>query len=131
MGPRVQRPGVIGARSTVDDIICVSKCSSKTVISNATINYFMEINKLTLSAEKRSKIHIGKKCNQCPKPKVQNEMKDSQKEKYLGNFISEKGTIKDTIENRIAKAWSYVSEIGALLSEFPFGNKKIQVGARW
>ena len=55
-------------------------------------------------------------------------MKDSQKEKYLGDFISEKGTIKETIDNRIAKAWSYVSEIGAILSEFPFGNKKIQVG---
>ena len=113
----------------VDDILCVSRCSSKTVISNATVNTFMELNKLTLSAEKCSKIHIGKKCNQCPQLKVhENQMKDSHKEKYLGDFINEKGTIKDTIDNRIAKAWSYVSEIGALLSEFPFGNKKIQVG---
>ena len=55
-------------------------------------------------------------------------MKQAQKEKYLGDIINDKGNIKDTIENRIAKAWSYVSEIGAILSEFPFGNKKIQVG---
>ena len=58
----------------------------------------------------------------------QNEMMESQKEKYLGDIINDKGTAKETIENRIAKAWSYVSEIGAILSEFPFGNKKIQVG---
>ena len=55
-------------------------------------------------------------------------MKDSQKEKYLGDILNDKGNIKDTIENRIAKAWSYVSEIGAILNEFPFGNKRIQVG---
>ena len=55
-------------------------------------------------------------------------MKNTQKEKYLGDIISEKGTIKETIDNRISKAWSYVAEIGAILSEFPFGNKKIQVG---
>ena len=55
-------------------------------------------------------------------------MKNAHREKYLGDIISEKGTIKETIENRISKAWSYVSEIGAILSEFPFGNKKIQVG---
>ena len=113
----------------VDDVLCVTKCSSKTVISNATINAFMELNKLTLSAEKCSKIHIGKKCDQCPKLKVhKDDMKDSQKEKYLGDSINEKGTLKDTIENRIAKGWAYVSEIGAILSEFPFGSKKIQVG---
>ena len=89
----------------------------------------MELNKLKLSAEKCSKIHIGKKCKNCPKLKVhQNQMKESQREKYLGDIITEKGTIKETIENRISKAWSYVSEIGAILSEFPFGNKKIQVG---
>ena len=113
----------------VDDVLCVTKCSSKTVISNATINTFMELNKLTLSADKCRKIHIGKKCDQCPKLKVhENDMKDSQKEKYLGDSINEKGTLKDTIENRIAKGWAYVSEIGAILSEFPFGSKKIQVG---
>ena len=32
----------------VDDILCVSRCSSKTVISNATVNSFMELNRLTL-----------------------------------------------------------------------------------
>ena len=113
----------------VDDVLCVTKCSNKTIAANATINSFMELNKLKLSAEKCSKIHIGKKNYQCPQLKVhERDMKQAQKEKYLGDIINDKGNIKDTIENRIAKAWSYVSEIGAILSEFPFGNKKIQVG---
>ena len=41
----------------VDDVLCVTKCSSKSVISNATINAFMELNKLTLSADKGSSIN--------------------------------------------------------------------------
>ena len=55
-------------------------------------------------------------------------MKESQKEKYLGETISDKGTIQATIEDRIVKAWSYVSEISAIINEFPFGNKSIEVG---
>ena len=55
-------------------------------------------------------------------------MKDSQKEKYLGDTISEKGTVQSTIDDRLVKAWSYVSEISAIINEFPFGNKRIQVG---
>ena len=113
----------------VDDVLCVTNCSSKTLISNATINSFMELNKLTLSADKCSRIHVGKKNMHCPQLKVhEKEMKNSQKEKYLGDILNEKGNIKDTIESRIAKAWSYVSEIAAILNEFPFGNKRIQVG---
>ena len=113
----------------VDDVVCVTKCSSSTVTTNATINSFMELNKLKLSAGKCSKIHVGKKCDQCPKVKVHEEkMKDSQQEKYLGDMISEKGTLQATIDNRISKAWSYVAEINAIINECPFGNKKVQVG---
>ena len=64
----------------VDDVLCVTKCSNKTIAANATINSFMELNKLKLSAEKCSKIHIGKKNNQCPQLKVhEREMKQTQK----------------------------------------------------
>ena len=34
----------------VDDVLCVTKCSNKTIAANATINLFMESNKLKLSA---------------------------------------------------------------------------------
>ena len=55
-------------------------------------------------------------------------MKHSYKEKYLGDTINEKGTVQSTIEDRITKAWSYVTEISAIINEFPFGNKRIEVG---
>ena len=36
---------------------------------------------------------MGEKCDECTKLKVhKNEMKESQKEKYLGDIISDKGT---------------------------------------
>ena len=34
----------------VDYVLCVTKCSNKTIAANATINLFMESNKLKLSA---------------------------------------------------------------------------------
>ena len=37
----------------------------KRVISNATINSFVELNKLKLFADNCSKIDIGKKCDKC------------------------------------------------------------------
>ena len=84
----------------VDDVLCVTKCSSKTIISNATINAFMELNKLTLSAEKCSKIHIGKKCNQCPELKVhENQMKET-RTRTRGRTRTKKG--KNNIKKKIA-----------------------------
>ena len=49
----------------VDDVLSVTKCSKKRVISNATINSFVELNKLKLFADNCSKIHIGKNCDKC------------------------------------------------------------------
>ena len=44
----------------VGDVISVNKCSSQSVTSNATVISFMDMNKLSLSHTKCSKIHIGK-----------------------------------------------------------------------
>ena len=46
----------------VDDIISASKCGSTTVTLNAAINSFIERKKFTLSANKCSRIHMGKQC---------------------------------------------------------------------
>ena len=64
---------------------------------------------LHMSAEKCCKIHIGKKCDQCQELKVhKNDMKDSQKEKYLGDIISEKGTAHFALKKKTKKsiAWN-------------------------
>ena len=50
----------------VDDVLCVAKCGSEAVMSNSTINSFMELNKLKLSSQKCAKIHIGKHDSPCP-----------------------------------------------------------------
>ena len=72
----------------VDDVLSVSKCSGASVISNATVNSFMELNKLKLAAKKCGKIHIGKKCIQCPTLKVhEDNMKNSNAEKYIGDVV--------------------------------------------
>ena len=113
----------------VDNVVNVNKCSNKTVVSNATINAFMEANKLTLAHKKCSKIHVGKKCKKCPNLNVhEEEMKESQAETYLGDVISEDGKLDATIKARKVKAFSYLSEIRALLSDMPFGKRRLEIG---
>ena len=91
----------------VDDLLSIQKCSSKSVKTNATINSFVELKKLKFSKDKCNRIHIGKhsrNLSDCPDLKVHNDaMKSSQKEKYLGDYISDKGTINATIDVRKAK----------------------------
>ena len=113
----------------VDDVLCVAKCSSEAVKCNATVNSFMELNKLKLASKKCAKIHIGKKSNNCPPYKIHEEsLKESYAEKYLGDIICEKGTLDETIKQRKLKGYSYISEIRALLSDMPFGHRRVQVG---
>ena len=67
----------------VDDVLCVARCSSEAVKCNATINSFMELNKLKLTEKIFSKIHVGKKCDKCPEYRVHEEaLKESHSEKY-------------------------------------------------
>ena len=46
----------------------------------------------------------------------------------MGDVISEKGTIDETFKKRKLKRYSYISEIRALLSDMPFGHRRVQVG---
>ena len=67
----------------VDDVLNVAKCSEQAVMSNSTINSFMEQNKLKLAAEKCSRVHVGKKTDKCFDLKVhETDMKDTDAEKY-------------------------------------------------
>ena len=82
----------------VDDLLAVQKCSKSSVQINSVINSFMDIKKLTLSDKKCGKIHIGKRGMSCPQLKVHGKnMKNSEKEKYLGDQITKLGNIKATI----------------------------------
>ena len=109
----------------VDDVLAVNKCSNEVVTSNATVNMFMELNKLKLSGTKCHRMHIGKQCLECPELNVHdNKMKTSLQEKYLGDIITSDGKQDKNISSRISRAWSYLAEIKALLNEFPFVKEK-------
>ena len=83
----------------------------------------METNKLTLISSKCHRIHIGKRKQgvpDCPEINVYEEkMKDSKKEKYLGESIDGSRKIRSTIEDRKNKGYGIVSEILTILDEIP------------
>jgi hypothetical protein len=114
----------------VDDIICVSKLD-KTLIMNKTINSFIEHKKLELSDDKCSRIHIGLEHTKCPALNVHNNMmKDSGKEKYLGDIIDSTGKIQATINDRKARGSGIIAEIMSIISEIPFGKYKFEVAMK-
>ena len=84
---------------------------------------------MTLSAKKCTRIHIGKKCNECEKLYVhQQEMGNSDEVKYLGDILNKNGKIKSTIMKRINQGYSRVGQIFALLKDLPLGNLRTVVG---
>ena len=82
-----------------------------------------------LAAKKCAKIHIGRKSGECPEYKIHKEtLIESSSEKYLGDMISEKGTLDETIKQRKIKGYSCISAIRALLSDMSCGHRRVQVG---
>ena len=113
----------------VDDVITVSKCGSTSVALNQTVNSFVELKKLTLSKNKCSKIHIGNNNKIFPEHKVHSEtMENSKKEKYLGDFVTDKANSKDTIKDRILRGNAVYSGMCALLSDIPLGKRRTEAG---
>ena len=115
----------------VDDIISVVKCGSTATSLNATINAFIETKKLRFGVNKCAKIHYGNKSSNlvCPQQKIHGEaMKSSQKEKYLGDFITNKGNSKQTIAERKARGEAILAEMKAILSEIPLGKWRLRTG---
>ena len=113
----------------VDDILTIQKCGMASMTINAQVNAFIEQKKLTLGLKKCTKIHVGKKCNDCEKLFVhQDEMEDSLEVKYLGDILHENGKSKATILERINRGYAISGQILALLKELPLGNLKTEVG---
>ena len=125
--------GVVGTPplQMVDDIMALQKCSIKSLKLNTTINTFIELEKLTLSGTKSKNIHIGKSSIQCHNLKVHNmEMKQSKREKYLGDLVDISGKIRPNIESRQAKGFGIVSNILAIINEIPLGHWRVEAGLR-
>ena len=115
----------------VDNIVTASKCGEKSIKLNKEVNTFIDSKKLKLSSTKCANIHIGNKKsrNVCPNKKVGDEsMKESDKEKYLGDFLTSKANSKDTLESRKARGYAILGNIRALLKDVPMGNRRTQIG---
>jgi len=114
----------------IDDILTVTNVEN-TQSMNENINTFMEHKRLTLSHNKCFRIHIGNNHDKCPEMKVHEKiMKESKKEKYLGDLIESKGNLQATIDRRISKGNGIISEIMAILEEFPLGQHKTDVALK-
>ena len=103
----------------VDDLVTASKCGTITVALNATVNWFVGKKKLALSFDKRARIPIGKKSenHECHKVKVhKDEMKNSDKEKYFGDYVTKQTNSNETLIARKSRAFAILSEIKALLN---------------
>ena len=113
----------------VDDVVTLSECGSTSITMNSTVNTFMEHKRLRLNTKKCAKMHIGKKCAGCPKLQVHGEeMKTSDKEKYLGDLINTAGTTKDTFAARLSRGNAILVEIRSILSEIPLGTRRTEIG---
>ena len=55
-------------------------------------------------------------------------IKESEKEKYLGYFLTSKANSKDTLESRKAMGYAILGNINALLKDVPMGNRRTQIG---
>ena len=90
----------------VDDNISASKCGSTTVALNVKVNLFVERKKLKLNSDKCARIHIGKK-HECADVKVHNEaMKNLEKEKYLGDYVTSEAKSNETLISRKTQAYA-------------------------
>ena len=57
-------------------------------------------------------------------------MDESDKEKYLGDYLHKNGKIQETINQRKIKARGIVTDILSLLDEIPLGKHRIEVGLK-
>ena len=84
----------------------------------------MENKKLRLSKDKCYKIHICKRVEECTQVLKAHDtnMKNVTQATYLGDVVSEKGTIDETIAQKSKKSLGIITQIISILSSFCLGN---------
>ena len=114
----------VPALAMIDDILGMASCGDQSIELNSIINAKVESKKLRLSGDKCYKIHICKRKSMCTQVlKVHDStMKTVTQATYLGDVISEKGTIDETIEQRSQKAYGIISQISSMLSSISLGS---------
>ena len=91
--------------SMVDDIITVSACGVDSITVNAIVQAKVECKRLELGPEKCFNMHVGKNNSHlCPSLSVHgSRMLKSDKQKYLGDILTTRGTINENILDRCNK----------------------------
>ena len=113
----------------VDKILTLQKCGATSEAMNSKVNAFIEQKKLTLGHKKCLKVHIGKKCDDCDKLFVhENIMKEAHEVKYLGDVLDTHGNTKATITERLNRGYAICGQIFALLRDIPLGSLRVQIG---
>ena len=107
----------------IDDILAISSCGNDSVKMNAIVHSKIDSKQLMFGPKKCFKLHIGNKCQStCPTLKVHNQvMATVEKEKYLGDILSNDGKININIQERQNKGTGYVNQIVSMLREVSFG----------
>jgi hypothetical protein len=105
-----QDPNIpIGILGMVDDTLAVADCGNKAIRKNAVVNSFAETQRLTFSKDKSQVLQVGKESQwnlPCPVLMVHKDnMKKEGTTKHLGNILSTKGGLAETIEDRRNKGW--------------------------
>ena len=79
--------------------------------TNSVVNTFVKLKKLELNKTKCSRLHVGKsKLKSCSSICVdKDQIKESQKEKYLGDFLTTHANPKATIQDRKTKGYGILS----------------------
>ena len=114
----------IPSLAMIDDVMGMAHCGDASIELNAIINAKMENKKLRLGEDKCFKVHICKRGEQCNQILKVHEatMKDASQVTYLGDVISDSGTIDATIAQRGQKAEGITTQIVSMLSSISLGN---------
>jgi hypothetical protein len=59
---------------------------------------------------------------------VQCSIKETEKEKYLGDYLTKSATPHATIQDRKQKGYGILSEIKAILEDIPLGSRRLEIG---
>ena len=113
----------------VDDLFGISKCGPESIALNSFINQEIEMKKLQFHTSnekgksKCHKLHVGKKCKECPNLKVHGkDMVEVQSHTYLGDEISNNGKNTENIKSRVSKGIGIVTDILNILKTIQNGH---------
>ena len=83
-----------------------------------------------MSSTKCARIHVGKsKCAECPEILVNGtHIKETHKEKYLGDYLTKGASASETIRDRKSKGYGILGDIRAILEDIPLGNRRLEAG---